>query len=110
MEFFQEIIVQAVASGVSEKTIVLFLLLPLVASLVGAFRHLIGFRGLGIFIPTALALVFYSTGIGVGLLLFAAILLSAMTARRLLKRLRIHYLPRMALLLWFVSRALPTRL
>jgi hypothetical protein len=106
MTLFQPIIAQAIAQGVSEKTIVLFLLLPLVASLVGAFRHLIGFRGLGIFIPTALALAFYSTGIGVGLLLFGAILLAAMVARRLMRRLRIHYLPRMALLLWFVSLAI----
>jgi len=103
MNFFQAIINQAIASGVSEKTIVLFLLLPLVASLVGVARHLIGFRALGIFIPTALALAFYATGIGVGLLLFMAILFSAMLVRRLLRRLRLHYLPRMALLLWFVS-------
>ena len=97
------IIAQAIAGGVSEKTIILFLLLPLVASLVAASRHIIGFRGFGIFLPTALALAFYSTGIGVGLLVFASILLAATLARRLLRSLRIHYLPRMALLLWLVS-------
>ncbi len=103
MNFFQGIVSQAVTSGVSEQTIILFLLLPLVASLVATTRHLIGFRGFGIFIPTALALAFYATGIGTGLLVFVAILLTASLARRLLRRLRIHYLPRMALLLWFVS-------
>src|SRR4030042_2103368 len=106
MNLFQGIVAQAVASGVSEKTIILFLLLPLVASLVATTRHLICCRGFGIFIPTALALAFYSTGIGAGLLVFLAILLTASLARRLLRKLRIHYLPRMALLLWFVSLAI----
>lgn len=106
MNFLNNIIAQAVAGGVSEATIILFLLIPLVASLVAAARHLVGFRGLGIFIPTALALAFFVTGIGVGLLIFAAILLTASLARRLLRKLRLHYLPRMALLLWFVTLAI----
>jgi hypothetical protein len=103
MNIFQSIVNQAVASGVSEQTIVMFLLLPLVASVVAAARHLIGFRGFGILIPTAIALAFVATGIGVGLLVFAVILMLATLARALLKRTRLHYLPRMALLLWFVS-------
>lgn len=103
MSLFNLIIARAITSGVSESTVVLLLLLPLVASLVGVFRHLIGFRGLGIFIPTALALAFYVAGIGIGLLLFGVILLAATVARRLFRKLRIHYLPRMALLLWLVS-------
>jgi len=103
MSFFQEIISQAIASGVSEETIVLFLLLPLVASLVAAARHLVGFRGFGILIPTAIALAFVATGISTGILLFLAILLVATLARTLLRKLRLHYLPRMALLLWLVS-------
>lgn len=103
MDFFQGIINQAVSGGVSEETIVLFLLLPLVASVVAAARHLIGFRGFGILIPTAIALVFVATGITIGFLLFLIILLVATLTRSLLQRLRIHYLPRMALVLWFVS-------
>jgi hypothetical protein len=103
MNLFNLVVSQAVAQGVSEGTIILFLLLPLVASLVGVARHLVGFRGLGIFIPTALALAFHATGIGLGLLLFVLILMAATLARRLFRKLRVHYLPRMALLLWFVS-------
>jgi len=105
MNVFQSIISQAIASGVSEKTIILFLLLPLVASLVAAARHLIGFRGFGILIPTAIALAFFAMGIGTGILVFLAILLVASIARRVLRKLRLHYLPRMALLLWFVAMA-----
>lgn len=105
MNIFQSVISQAIASGVSEKTIILFLLLPLVASLVAAARHLIGFRGFGILIPTAIALAFFAMGIGTGILVFLVILLIASLARTFLRKLRLHYLPRMALLLWFVALA-----
>lgn len=105
MNLFQSVINQAIARGVSEQTIALFLLLPLVASVVAAVRHLVGFRGFGILIPTAIALAFVATGIGAGVLVFLAILLVATLARRLLRKTRLHYLPRMALLLWFVSLA-----
>lgn len=103
MDIFQTIIAQAIASGVSEETIILLLLLPLVASVVAAARHLVGFRGFGILIPTAIAVTFVASGISTGILVFLAILAMATLSRRVLRGLRIHYLPRMALLLWFVT-------
>lgn len=105
MDIFQPLIAQAIANGVSEETIVLLLLLPLVASIVAAARHLIGFRGFGILIPMVIAVAFVATGIGTGILLFLAILAVATLSRRGLRKLRLHYLPRMALLFWFVSLA-----
>jgi len=74
-----------------------------VASVVAVARHVVGFRGFGILIPTAIALSFVSTGISVGLLIFFLILVSATLIRGVLRPLRLHYLPRMALLLWFVT-------
>lgn len=103
MNIFQALISQAIFSGVSEETIVLLLLLPLVAAVVGAARHLIGFRGFGIFIPTAIAVAFATTGIGTGILVFLVILALATISHQALRKLRLHYLPRMALLLWLVT-------
>jgi len=103
MNVFQPLITQAIAQGVSEETIVLLLLLPLVASLVAAARHLVGFRGFGILIPMAIAVTFVATGIATGMLVFLTILTIATLIRRFLEKFRLHYLPRMALLLWFVS-------
>lgn len=103
MNIFQTLVHQAVANGVAEQTIVMFLLLPLVASIIAAARHIVGFRAFGLFIPTAMALAFGAMGIWPGLFLFAVILLVAHLARRLLRRVKIHYLPRMALLLWLIS-------
>lgn len=94
----------AVAAGVPVNTIVLLLLLPLVASLIAAARHIIGLRGFGIFLPAALSVVFVATGPVVGLGLFLVIVLASLAARMLLRKskIKLQYLPRMALILWFV--------
>ena len=101
--FLQYGIAQAVDKGVSSDTIVLVLLFPLVTSLIAAGRHLLGFAGFGIFVPAMLAVAFLATGIKVGLILFALIYLTANVARKITQKLKLQYLPRMALLMWFIS-------
>ena len=93
----------AVGQGVSANTIVLILLFPLVAALIAAARHLIGLTGFGIFVPAMLSVAFVATGIRVGMLMFAVIWLLATLSRSLTKRLKVQYLPRMAILMWLVS-------
>lgn len=94
----------AVAVGVPANTIVLLLLLPVVAAVIAATRHLIGIRGFGIFLPAALSVVFLATGPIVGLVLFLVIVVISTTLRFILRRakIKLQYLPRMALLLLFV--------
>lgn len=101
--FLQHGIRTAVDQGVSPNTIVLVLLFPLVAGLIAASRHLIGLTGFGIFVPAMLAVALLATGIRVGLILFIVIWLAATVARFITKRLKLQYLPRMALLMWLVS-------
>lgn len=103
MNIFQQLVQQAIASGVSVETIVLLLLLPLVVSVVAAARHFIGFRGFGILIPATISVVLAATGIINGILVFLTILIVATFARIVLRKLKLQYLPRMALVLWFVS-------
>jgi len=97
----------AVSSGVPTNTIVLLLLLPFTASIIAAARHLIGLRGFGIFLPAALSVVFVATGPILGILLFLLIVTTSTSVRILLRKLkiRLQYLPRMALILWFVALA-----
>lgn len=94
----------AVQAGVPANTIVLLLLLPLVAAIIAAARHLVGIRGFGIFLPAALSIVFVSTGPVVGIGLFLVIVFVSTFSRMLLRKfkIRLQYLPRMALLLLFV--------
>lgn len=92
-------------SGVPWGTIVVLLLFPLVASLIAAARYLIGIKGFGIFTPAMLAVAFMVTGITQGTILFLIILVVATAARILIKKLQMHYLARMSLLLWFICLA-----
>lgn len=95
----------AINRGVSVNTIVLLLLFPLTAALVAFSRQVIGLNGFGIFIPALVSVAFLSTGILAGLVLFLAIVLAAVTGRFLIRKVRLPYLPRMAVLIWFVVLA-----
>jgi hypothetical protein len=94
----------AVDVGVPANTIVLLLLLPLVAAIIAAARNLVGIRGFGIFLPTALSVVFLATGPVVGIGLFLVIVTVSTAARMVLRKtkIKLQYLPRMSLLLLFV--------
>lgn len=101
--FIQYAIRQAVSEGVTPNIIVLVLLFPLVASLIGASRHIIGLRGFGIYIPAVLSVAFVSTGIVEGIIIFLAIVGTALVTKNIIKRMKVSYLPRTALLIWTIS-------
>jgi hypothetical protein len=101
--FLQHAVRGAVEGGVPANTIVLVLLFPVVVAIIAASRHLIGLRGFGIFVPAMLSVAFVATGVPAGIFLFLAILGVATVGRHVVRSLHLQYLPRMALLLWFVS-------
>ena len=101
--FLRYAIRRAVEMGVPANTIVLILLFPAVAAIIAAGRHLIGLRGFGIFTPAVLSVAFVATGIVSGIVLFVIILFAASVGRKMVRRLRLQYMPRMALMLWLVS-------
>ena len=94
----------AYTSGVKVETIVLLLLLPVIATLIAAARHLLGIRGFGIFMPAALAVVFVATGPIVGIGLFLVIIFVSTSVRFVLRKLdiKLQPLPRQALILLFI--------
>lgn len=93
----------AVETGVPVNTFVLLLLFPLVAALVAFSRNVVGIKGFGIFTPAVVAVAFLSTGVATGVLLFLVILLTATLARRMLKKVKMQYFPRMSIMIWAVS-------
>lgn len=95
----------AVKAGVPANTIILLLLLPIVALVIAIARNVIGIRGFGIFLPASLSVVFVAIGPVVGIGLFLVIVAISTSVRIALRRLKIklQYLPRMALILWAVS-------
>jgi hypothetical protein len=101
--FIQHGIRYAVNEGVPVNTLVLVLLFPMVASLIAASRHMIGLRGFGVYSPAVLSVALVSTGITEGILIFLAIVGTAVLAKRIIWRLKLSYLPRTAMLLWMIS-------
>ncbi len=101
----QHLIFDAVRNGLSANLIVLLLLFPLIAALIAFSRHVVGLEGYGVYTPAVLSVAFVSTGIPTGITIFVAVLAAALLSRFLIKRLRLQYLPRTALMLWGVALA-----
>ena len=93
----------AIERGVSENTVVLLLLLPLLATLVSVLHYLLGFSGYGIFMPSMMAVAFLATGIVGGLLWFAMILIMSLLSNMVLRRYRLHFWPSRAINLVFIT-------
>ncbi len=99
----QYLIRQAVNSGVPANMLVLMLMFPVVVSMIAVSRHLIGLEGFGVYGPAVLAVAFVSTGLVTGIFLFLVITGVALVGRSGFRQLKLQYLPRTALLVWFVS-------
>lgn len=103
--FMQHGLRQAVLNGLAANIVVLILLFPIITSIIAASRHLIGLKGFGVYAPAVLSVAFVSTGIITGLSMFITVLVTALISRAAVKKLRLQYLPRTAMLLWGVSVA-----
>jgi len=99
-----------VSQGVPQETVILLLMLPIVATVIAFARQIIGIKGFGIYTPLILSFAFLSTGLKYGLAFFVAILLVGTVTRYLVKksRLRLLYLPRIAIVLSSVALAILT--
>jgi len=99
-------------SGIEIESIVLLLLLPIAATLIGISRHVIGFRSLGIYLSLVLVFIFYQlgsvkdtaysdpvVGLKYGVLLVIFIFVSAVISYELVKKWSIHYYPKLSIVL-----------
>ncbi len=96
---------KAVEGGVSPNTLVLLFLFPLVAALVAFSRQVVGVSGFGMITPAMLSMAFLSTGGVAGLILLTFILGVATLGRMAIKKVKVPYLPKLAILIWVVSMA-----
>ena len=104
-------IIQLIASqGVSIETLYLILALPFIATLIAAFRQLIGVKSFGIYTPLVLTFAFWAIGIKYGIAIFLVIFLTGTAVRYILRNFRLLYMPRMAIVLTVISLAILTLL
>lgn len=93
----------SVRSGVPANTAVLILLLPVLATIVLFFRHVVGVPSLAMILPIALSITLVATGLATGLILLGAIILASTLARIILKKIRIIQLSKVALTVFLVA-------
>ena len=92
--------------GVPINNIILILMLPVIATILAFARQVIGIKAFGLITPAMTTLTFLVMGLRYGLAVFIVVLLSGTVTRMLLRRLRLLYLPRMALVLTSASLAI----
>lgn len=92
--------------GVPVNSVFLILMLPVMATIIAGARQLVGIKAFGIFAPTVIALSFLVTGIEYGVAIFGIIIVLGTLARLFSRRIRLLYLPRMAIVLSLVALAI----
>lgn len=95
-----------VHQGVPLETVVLLLMLPIIVTMIAFFRQVIGVKAFGIYTPAIVIFAFLATGIKYGLALFVSVIVVGMVSRILVKKLRILYLPRVAITISIVAFAM----
>jgi len=96
MSYFVQKIIEF---GISQETIVQVLMLPVVATFIAFARQVLGVRGFGIYITSLITFGFVATKLKYGLMIFLIVMIGATLWRFILKKIKILYLPRIALVL-----------
>lgn len=92
-------------------------MIPIVVTIIGIFRYVVGLRTLKIYIPIITVFAFYelgyrfgeesgmvfTRGLIYGLLIFACTFLFSTLTYKIIKRLRLHYIPKLSLVIVTVS-------
>jgi len=93
-------------SGIPANTVILILMLPVIATVVSIMKQVVGLTTFGVYTPTIITLTFWILGIKFGLLTLLIIFLVGTGARAILKRYRLLYVPKMAIVLTSVAIAI----
>ncbi len=89
--------------GVPSNSLKLVLMLPIIVTMVAFFKQVVGFETLGVYTPSIITLSFIALGLDFGLFILFVILLFGTLSRIVLKKYRLLYIPRMAIVLTIVS-------
>lgn len=93
-------------SGIPANTVILILMLPVIATVVSVMKQFVGLTTFGVYTPTIITLTFWILGLKFGLLTLLIVFLVGTGARSVLKKYRLLYVPRMAIVLTSVALAI----
>lgn len=89
--------------GVSSRTIIMLLSLPLIATMLAFLKQVIGITTFGLYLPSVIALSFLALGPAVGIAFLLFILITGYGVRAFTRRWRMLYIPKVAIIITVVS-------
>lgn len=92
-----------VSKGVSQSVVYLLLAVPLLTFVISFFRQFVGVSTFGVFAPLMLSMSFMVLGITFGLIVFLVVMLVSYVIRNIFERVDLLYIPKVSLLLSFLS-------
>jgi len=104
--FLDFIVNYLIAHGVPASVVLLVLLLPVIATLVAFFKQVIGLTTFGVYTPSVITLSFLAVGLKLGLSVLIVVVVSSVAMRVFLKKYRLAYAPRVALVMTMVALAM----
>ncbi|NIA02416.1 MAG: PKD domain-containing protein [Nitrospirae bacterium] len=93
-------------NGIPDNTIALLLLLPVIATFVAFMKQVVGATTFGIYTPSIITLSFLIIGMHAGLLTLSIAIAVGALVRYALKRVRMLFIPKMAIVITIVSLTL----
>jgi PKD repeat protein len=89
--------------GIPDNTIALLLLLPIIATVVVFMKQVVGMTTFGIYTPSIMTLSFLIIGLYAGLLTLLMVVLIGGISRKALQKVRMLFIPKMAIIMTFVA-------
>ncbi len=102
-DFLSILVNYLLAHGVSGQAVILLLILPIIATIFAFLKQIIGITSFGLFAPSIVALSFLALGWQIGLLFLLFILIMGYLTRSVMKRWRLLYIPKVAIILTVLS-------
>lgn len=97
----------ATFNGVPLDTLVLVMILPIIVTVIAFFRQIIGIKAFGIYTPAIITFAFLATNqLKYGITIFLTVIVVGTATRYFLKRARLLYLPRVAIMITIVGFAI----
>ena len=89
--------------GVSSQTVILLLMLPVIAMILAFLKQVIGVTTFGLYTPSIVALSFLALSWPIGLVFLIFIISTGYATRALMRRWRLLYIPKVAIVITVVS-------
>ncbi len=99
-----QFITLALANGIPLDTLVLVLILPIIVTIIAFFRQVVGIKAFGIYTPAIITFALLATNqIKYGITIFVTVIIVGTFTRFVLKKIRLLYLPRVAIMITIVG-------